>query len=189
MYKRCTTQKAVTRQRQLQQCLLSRLQQQPLSEITVSSLCRDTGLPRRTFYSLFDSKEDVLCALIDQTLREYADYPPAEPRDDGGPPGELIRFLSFWQEKRQLLDALNKNQCSAMLTDRIIAHITQEEYDILRLFGADGQEHSDDILLFCLSGIMGLIINWHRTNYQKTVTQMSAILYQQLTTPLVRFHK
>lgn len=189
MYKRCTTQKAVSRQRRLQLCLLSRLQQQPLSEITVSSLCRDTGLPRRTFYSLFDSKEDVLCALIDQTLLEYADYQPSEQRDEEGLPKELIRFLSFWQEKRQLLDALRKNQCSAMLTDRMIAHITQEEYDILRIFGADGQENSDDILLFCLSGIMGLVINWHRTNYQKTVTQMSAIMYQQLTTPLVRSHK
>lgn len=188
MYKRCTIPKAISRQRQLQLCLLFHLQQHPLSEITVSSLCRDTGLPRRTFYSLFDSKEDVLCALIDQTLLEYADYQPSEQRDEGGLPKELIRFFSFWQEQRLLLDALNKNQCSAMLTDRIISHIAQEEYNILRIFGADGQENSDDILLFCLSGIMGLVINWHRTNHQKTVTQMSAIMYQQLTTSLVCFY-
>ena len=55
MYKRCTTEKAALQQRKLEECLLSVMQDKPYSEITVSSLCEQTDLSRKTFYRLFES--------------------------------------------------------------------------------------------------------------------------------------
>ena len=70
MYRKCTTEKASAQQRQFQHALLQSMLQIPYGEITVTGLCTQTGLSRKTFYRLFENKDDVLNALIDQTLQE-----------------------------------------------------------------------------------------------------------------------
>ena len=66
MYRKCTTEKAALQQRRFQHALLQAMQQLPYPEITVTALCSQTGLSRKTFYRLFENKDDVLNALIDQ---------------------------------------------------------------------------------------------------------------------------
>ena len=100
MYKRCTTEKAALQQRKLEECLLSVMQDKPYSEITVSSLCEQTDLSRKTFYRLFESKQDVLDSLIDRTLREYIRFslPQNQLAPDVSP--ELQSFYYYWLERR-----------------------------------------------------------------------------------------
>ena len=188
MYKRCTTEKAALQQRKLEECLLSVMQDKPYSEITVSSLCEQTDLSRKTFYRLFESKQDVLDSLIDRTLREYIRFslPQNQLAPDVSP--ELQSFYYYWLERRGLLDVLSKNGMSTMLYDRSIRHMLQEETDILRQLGVvPSLQENTEALIFFLSGILTLVVGWHHTGYQKSPLQMAAITEKLLSQPPVRF--
>ena len=188
MYKRCTTEKAALQQRKLEECLLSVMQDKPYSEITVSSLCEQTDLSRKTFYRLFESKQDVLDSLIDRTLREYIRFslPQNQLAPDVSP--ELQSFYYYWLERRGLLDVLSKNGMSTMLYDRSIRHMLQEETDILRQLGVvPSLQENTEALMFFLSGILTLVVGWHHTGYQKSPLQMAAITEKLLSQPPVRF--
>ena len=187
MYKRCTTEKAALQQRKLEECLLSVMQDKPYSEITVSSLCEQTDLSRKTFYRLFESKQDVLDSLIDRTLREYIRYPLPQSVDTAEVSPDLLSFYCFWLDQRKLLDALSKNGMSTMLYDRSIRHILQEETDILRQLGiVPSLQENTEALMFFLSGILTLVVGWHHTGYQKSPLQMAAITEKLLSQPPVR---
>ena len=164
------------------------MQDKPYSEITVSSLCEQTDLSRKTFYRLFESKQDVLDSLIDRTLREYIRFslPQNQLAPDVSP--ELQSFYYYWLERRGLLDALSKNGMSTMLYDRSIRHILQEETDILRQLGiVPSLQENTEALMFFLSGILTLVVGWHHTGYQKSPLQMAAITEKLLSQPPVRF--
>ncbi len=51
---------ALTSQRQIAQALLQLLDELPYSEISVSAICKRASVSRQTFYSLFESKENVI---------------------------------------------------------------------------------------------------------------------------------
>ena len=188
MYKRCTTEKAALQQRKLEECLLSVMQDKPYSEITVSSLCEHTDLSRKTFYRLFESKQDVLDSLIDRTLREYIRFslPQNQLAPDVSP--ELQGFYYYWLERRGLLDVLSKNGISTMLYERSIQHTLQEETDVLQQLGVmPTLQGNEEALRFFLSGILTLVVGWHHGGYQKSPVQMAVITEKLLSEPLVRF--
>ena len=188
MYKRCTTEKAALQQRRIEECLLSAMQEKPFAEITVSSLCEQTGLSRKTFYRLFESKQDVLDSLIDRTLREYIRFSLPQHLAVPGVSLDLLSYYYYWYERRDLLNALSKNGISTMLYDRSIRHVMQEETDILQQIGVvPSLQGSDEAMMFFLSGILTLVVGWHHTGYQKSPVQMAVITEKLLSTPPVRF--
>lgn len=188
MYKHCTTEKAALQQRRLEECLLSAMQEKSLTEITVSSLCEQTGLSRKTFYRLFESRQDVLDSLMDRTLREYIRFSLPQHRIAPGISPELQSFYYYWVERRALLDALSKNGLSTMLFERSIRHMLREETDVLQQLGfMPALQGNEEALMFFLSGILALLVGWHHGGYQKSPVQMAAITEKLLSEPLVRF--
>ena len=70
MYKACKTEQSAARQRELEQGLLAAMISHPFDEISISDLCTQIGIPRKSFYRYFSSKEGALHALLDHTLME-----------------------------------------------------------------------------------------------------------------------
>lgn len=68
MYKLCKIEESANRQRKIENVLIDMMQKQDFSKIKVNELCKRADIPRKTFYAYFDSKEDVLNALIEHTI-------------------------------------------------------------------------------------------------------------------------
>lgn len=68
MAKNCITEQAAQRQRDIEQGLRALMHTKQYEEITVSELCKELKMPRRTFYRYFNDKKDVLDSLILHTL-------------------------------------------------------------------------------------------------------------------------
>ena len=188
MYKHCTTEKAALQQRRLEECLLAMMGEKLLSEISVSALCEQTGLSRKTFYRLFESKQDVLYSLVDRVIREYVRF--RLPGDAAAPGAseELLTFYVYWKEQRSLLDALSKNGISTLLYERCMQHMLAEEADVLRQIGiAPGPKRDEETLMFFLSGLLTLMVSWHHGGYQKTPREMADITERILREPPVRY--
>ena len=185
MYTRCTTEKSSLQQQHLEAVLLQEMKTQSYADLTVSGLCEEAGLSRKTFYRLFSNKGDVLCALIDHTLMRYMSFHPDE-RLSVGTLDELHLFFEFWLEERALLDVLFANGLSTLLLERSIYYVMNEEPGILRHFCNNLPEFRQEVLLFYVSGIMSLIISWHQTGFRKSVTQMAEIMRALMLTPPVQ---
>lgn len=182
MYKLCITEKTALQQRQLEEAFLTLALEMPYDDITISEICRRAGLSRKTFYRLFDKKADVLYALVDHALLEGDTYQPDPSVGDGG----LHRFLAFWQKQKPLLDVLKRNQNSSLLTDRAIRHILREGTDIQHCLGIDSGKYGRESLLFYISGIFALILDWHDQEYAQSIDQLSEAMMYLMTTPPVK---
>ena len=187
MYKQCTTEKAAMQQRRIEECLLTLMRDKSFHDISVSSLCERAGLSRKTFYCLFDSKHDVLCALIDRIIREFIHY--RLPKESLAPnvPEELLAFFSYWLEQRPLLDALSKNGISTLLFERCIHHVMEEDAALLIQAGVTTSlQQNTEAMMFFLSGILTLVVGWHHTGYQKSPLEMARITDKLLAEPPIR---
>jgi len=179
VYHNCTTEKSALQQLLFQQTLLDAMAKHPYSEITVTSLCQSAGLSRKVFYRLFDTKDDVFCAAIDQVLRRYSmEKTPSESLFDN-----LVSVFQYWRGQETLLRAVAENHHMSLLCERCIHFINHENRGTRKWVGAIDHPYSAEIVLFFVSGIMGLIIYWHHTHYQRTAEEMASIAEELLTNP------
>ena len=181
MYRQCTTEKSSLQQRKIEQCMMEAMLLQQYDDISISSLCQNAGLSRKTFYRLFDTKMDVIMAMVDHAFLDAQSYVPDPTVKAGG----LHHFFAFWKSQKRLLDALSNNSCTYVLMDRAAVFILREDNDLAHVLGAD-LENGREILRFNLSAIFSLMISWYESGYEKSIDEMSSLLMELMTTPMVR---
>ena len=101
MYKVCKTEKSMERQKLFQTTLLTMMKKQRYQDITVTSLCKEMNIPRKTFYRYYDALDDVLFASMDEAITRSFLY--LEVKVD------LEGFFTYWQNNKYFLDILEKN--------------------------------------------------------------------------------
>ena len=183
MYKRCFTEQSARRQRELEAGFLSAMAVHSYESITVIDLCSWLQIPRKSFYRYFSSKEGVLYALIDHTLMDFSgDFISSGVEASFG---TLERFFSFWPNQQLLLDALARNDLSGLLIQRAIVLATTEDTFNNSLFGNYPPSAREYIIMFLVSGLMSLIIQWHKTHFKNSPHQMASIAAHLLSQPLI----
>lgn len=177
MYRKCVTEVSVRHQRQVEQALLELMQMMPYERISVTQLCQAAGVTRRVFYHLFNNKTGALYAMIDHIILESESY-------DSHTRDEALRLFRYWQDHRHLLDALHENQLTGVLLERMIENVMNEDYDLRYWLKANGWEREKDVILFHLSGVMGLVYRWYYSGFRESPEEMASLLKKIMTTPL-----
>lgn len=72
MAKACITEKTAARQRGIENGLLALMLENRFEDISVTDLCQQLNLPRRSFYRYFTDLEDVLDSLMNHTMQDMA---------------------------------------------------------------------------------------------------------------------
>lgn len=186
MYKLCTTEKTEFQQRCFEACLLELMEKESYTSISVTTLCRKTGLSRKVFYRVFGNKDDVLLALIDHTISASITF--RVPAEELSPdlPIEIQELFSYWHSRGSLLSALEKNHMTALLMERSLNHAMTHQQELQKYFGADQSAHRKEVMLFFLSGIMSLVIYWHQTSYAVPAAEMTQLLRDLLLSPPIK---
>lgn len=185
MYKMCKTEQSAARQRQLEEGLLIAMSARHYEEISVSDLCEQIGIPRKSFYRYFSSKDGALHALIDHTLLEYESFSiPARPGEKRSYHMDLERFFCFWLQQKPLLDALSRSNMSGELVLRAINHALSDTGMPTRFLPQDEKTARQHATMFGVCGLMSMVLDWHHTGYALSARQMSAIAVRLLTQPL-----
>lgn len=105
-------QKEQSRQ-MIEEALFALMKKKPYAEISVSEITKRADISRRTFYRLYQGKEDVIPGYFDRLCEKYqSSYKPVK-----GYAIEQIatEFFSFWYQHREFLLLLNKNGLESML--------------------------------------------------------------------------
>lgn len=159
MYKICKTQKSEARQKLFQTTLLTMMKNQRYHDITVTSLCKEMEIPRKTFYRYYDSLEDVLYAIIDDALTDG--FLHLEVKAD------LIGFFSYWEKRKNLLDVLQKSGLSDILINRIFKGFDESVY-------RENSSNEDLRYSGYIAAIMTMLLSWHHSGMKQSVEEMSA---------------
>ncbi len=186
MYKQCRTEQSVARQRELIDGLQEAMLLQHYDEITVSSLCEHLQIPRKSFYRYFSSKEGALQALIDYALLDSESFTAERLIERGSElQREMVRIFSFWLHRKKLLDALSNSSLSGVLIQRAIEHALQETVRERRFLSMEEQFAQEYMLLFSVSGLMSMVIQWHHDGYPQSPEQMSLVAMRLLGEPVI----
>ena len=185
MYKQCKTEQSALRQRQMEKGLLELMRIKPFDEISVSDLCEYMQIPRKSFYRYFSGKESAFNALLDHTMMEYEGFNAVYGDGDHRTlQKELTQFFLFWMDHKDLLDALARNNMSGDLVERTVSHISTGEVIPPRFLSEDTLYARKQVSLFCVSGLMSIVLSWHRDGYPQSAEQMAAITARLVSEPL-----
>ena len=184
MYKLCRTEQSFARQRQLELGLLDAMKHRRFDEISVSDLCEHMGIPRKSFYRYFSSKDGALFALLDHTLMEFYDGTPMEGMRGNTPLIDLDRFFSFWYTHKDLLDALQRSSLSGILVERATT-LAREEQLMASYMNSWDHFLQGVAISFAVCGLMSMVFQWYQEGFQIEPKDMANAATTLLTRPLV----
>ena len=184
MYKICQTEQSTRRQRELEKGLLYLMLRKKYEDISVSDLCEQMQIPRKSFYRYFSSKDGALYSLIDHTLADFFQMPLPDKKTRGNAVGDLDLFFAFWYDNREFLDALLRSGLSGILVERANAFALQEGHVPQMLKNAPVQMQGI-ALSFAVCGLMSMTLNWHLQGFPISPDEMTRLAINMLTTPLL----
>ena len=186
MYKMCKSEQSALRQKELEQGLLKAMGSCHYDEISVSDLCDQMGIPRKSFYRYFSGKDGALHALIDHTLMELESFSAAmNPKEKRTVDKELERLFLFWKQQKPLLDALERSGLSGILVIRSVEHTLSNDFSSVHFRKQQDKTVREYGTQFGVCGLMSMVLNWHHTHYAQPPEQMAQIALQLLTKPLL----
>lgn len=185
MYKLCKTDQSAQRQRELELGLLEMMKTQRFEDISISELCTELQVPRKTFYRYFDSKDGCLFALIDHTLLSYEGFNYAYLASGKRTlQRELEQFFLFWHENKDLLDVLRASGLSGMLIERAISFALTDTVMPRRFLPDDPETMKKHITMFGVCGLLSMVLSWHEGGFSESATELSKIATRLLGKPL-----
>lgn len=184
MYKLCKTEQSARRQRQLEQGLLEMMKHHRFEEISVSDLCDQMNLPRKSFYRYFSSKDGALFALLDHTLMEFYETGSLEGLRGGTPTGDLERLFAFWKTHKELIDAVIRSNLTGMLVERAVSLAKQEQ--LMPGYVKAWEDTLKDVAMsFAVCGLMSMVLQWHKDGYRIPTEKMAQAAVVMLSRPLI----
>ncbi len=165
--------------------LLELMQKKPYAEISITELCEKLEIPRKTFYRYFDSKDDTLYALIEHTMSEYQSFP-AAPNQDGERTlmSEIENYYKFWICHKPLLDVLSKNNMLEKIIEVSVSFPVKDMVSLQKFLPDDTEWAREKIFKFAVCGLCFQMIDWYKSGFKTSITDMARISCRTLSKPL-----
>ena len=185
MYKLCKTEESNQRQREIENILLKLMLQKHYDDITVSEICAEANMPRKSFYRYFDGKEGVKQALLYHTLEDFSlfqltrgqgiDYKLRE---------EFEGLFAFWKSKRDFLEAFDKSGLIGLLVESSTSYAMNEFKDVKKYLSDSGDREKVIAYQFAICGLMTMTINWYRSGFMESIPNLARTATKIITKPL-----
>lgn len=157
MYKKVTNPIAMQSQKHICETMLKLLSKMPFDDITITLLCQEAHLVRRTFYRNFETKEDVLICMLDYHLLEYIQIFNS---NVNSMEQFATHFFHFWQEKYDYLKILQENALFYLL-NRLYLHYIEEIHSVLTASSIECFHEKDSYpVVFYIGGLCDLLGYW-----------------------------
>ncbi|WP_226036592.1 TetR/AcrR family transcriptional regulator [Aquibacillus saliphilus] len=167
----------------LQSTLIELLKEKPLEKVTVTELCRLSGITRRTFYLHYENVPKYFGEIIEQLMDELEqsmqkttnyrllNYQQLDPK-------MIHLFEHIYNNKEFYQFIFNNNSNFAyyeMFFKRIKRFVksSMESMDLIN-------EITDFEVSYQANAILGIILEWYYQDFQKSVADMNLILLKVL---------
>ena len=145
-------------------------------DISVSMICSDAEIDRRTFYRYFDNKQDVLQSYMQLIAGEYLEcVAELKPHNETS----LLRFFfDFWSgDHRTFLYALERNKLLHTAFDRNADYMKRLE----ELFDSTlGRSTNCFESAFRIGGLVSVLSCWIAGGFAESSAEMTALVARVL---------
>ena len=173
------------RRKQIKDCLFQNLLQRPYTSVSVSDLCHQLEISRKSFYNYFPDKDSCFRAIISRKLRQCSLAIAASSRDGADPDTVIAVFLTFWMEERSFLDIIVHNDLLTMYFEQCV-HFIREEDKILLDYLNTPQLETDEYVLACYVNInITIIVLWYKSGFEIPLEDMVCKYKRMAYAPLL----
>ena len=155
--------------------LLVTMKQYNFKEITITQIAQEANLSRKTFYRLFESKEDVMKYMFEELyIRCFTKIRALNIHHYW----EVVQcYFDFWEEHKNLLDIFKKNDLLPVLFDGAYKYSFQIfEYVRSKEVAEEFSAMLPYLLAYSVGGMHSMILKW----VENDMKIPSAILVEKL---------
>ena len=167
MIKAASNPLAIRSQEWLSNALLQLMEEKPFQEINIKDIAEKADLSRRTFYRVFETKEDLLCWHMDKLYQEFL----AEMQERSCKQFEdvLVLYLNFWFRHKHFFELLKRSELLPMMLNQYL----QVFPDVFKMIKGDYplSQHSDALsyaMAFSAGGLLSVLLKWADEGMTKT---------------------
>ena len=162
---------AYRRQRQIEDCLYSNLLQRPYTSVSVSDLCHQLEISRKSFYNYYPDKDSCFRSIISRQLRQCILQLSSAP--ENSTLDHIIGdFLVFWKGQRNFLDIIVRNNLLYMAIDQCILFLREEENTILEFLNTPQLQNDEYVLSVFVTTHITLILHWYLRGFDTPMEEM-----------------
>ena len=177
------------RQKQIEECLFSKLLQRPYPSVSISDLCHQLGISRKSFYNYFPDQDSCMQAIISRKLHTCIRNLRAELTEDTTEEQLIASYLTYVKEEKRLLDIIVRNNLLSLMEDQCIRFLREEDQSILPILDTPQLQADSFVLSGFVTMQVTLILQWHLQNYQPSIEEMVRTYERLIYQPLIHHHK
>ncbi len=142
--------------RHIKDSLLRLLSKKCYSEITVTDICRESGVSRGTFYAHYKNINEIIDELFDDALHNVGNVPlkinhPEICKDKDG-----IALCGFLRKQKKYQPLFFDDALYSKAISCTVDALTEDFLNKMRLFSKMGDKELTDLLYYQISGCMAL---------------------------------
>ncbi len=176
---------AYRRQRQIEDCLYENLLHRPYTSVSVSDLCHQLGLSRKSFYNYYPDKDTCFQAIIRRKIQACMLQLTSATPDRQGKRDAIAAFLSFCREEKPFFDIIVRNSLMLALMDQAIRYLRDEDRMMLELLNTDLLKNDPYVLSCYVTVNVTFVLQWYLENYATPLEEMVKKYQRLLHEPLV----
>lgn len=158
----------------LSNALLTLMRKKTFSKITIQEITTEAQLARMTFYSNFNTKEDILKYYTDRLFKDFIDL--FDGKEDINLKVLTIEFFMFWQKNSDYVKLLIENDLPIVLNlfDDYIVKFN----DIYKMVEFKDDEPFEMLYRssFFAGGLWNMLLTWIASGMNETPEELAAIL-------------
>lgn len=170
-------QRIILTRRMLQEGLLRLLETKDLDKISVTELCRESGINRATFYNHYSSPQDLLADMEAQLIQEL-DELVGNPSNSEEAAKQMEAVCAYMQEHAQSIILLNRCHADTDLAD-VFLNLNKSLAPRRPRSKYTANMDDDSVYLtttFIYTGCYHLIREWLVKDIQKTPKEIADLL-------------
>lgn len=155
--------------------LLELLKTKPFREITVTQLCEQSQVARRTFYRHFDSIEHVLKYQMEEIIKAFKQHMQALKNEEYKK--ILTTYFAFWDGYMDILTMLSKNNLDYIIFIPYLSSLAELPW----LFPQNNLQKLDEIdyncaLAYHAGGLWSTLIYWITNGHKQSPDYLAEIV-------------
>lgn len=161
----------------LQEGLLRLLEQKTLDKISVTELCRESGINRATFYNHYNSPQDLLCS-IEAKMTGELERIIGNPRTAEEVIAHTESVCTYFYENARTILILHSCHSDRDFTDAL--HELNQNFQLFHLNTKYTRTLNQDglhlVTVFFYTGCYNLLLEWLKNDIQKTPKEIADLI-------------
>lgn len=162
-------------QKALKQTMLHLLQEKQIENITVTDICVDSEIVRRTFYAHYTDKYDLIEHIMNDYISDFIEICHFKENVDftlGN-----IKWFQYLYENRKVFNTLFRSSISSLF-NRKIENIINEQIELkLREELINNNLSKETLLKFLTSAVLGVMIDFTVSKDDDYETKANEVLF------------